>query len=57
MHGWSRNKSVEHAAEDLGIMSGVDVVVFPSRASQQELEAIGGRFRGTAIVPNVWRRS
>ena len=52
MHGWSRNKSAEHTAEDLGIMSGVDLVVFPSRASQREVEALGGRFRGSAIVPN-----
>jgi len=52
MHGWSRNKSADHAAEDLGIMSGVDIVVFPSLASQREVEALGGRFRSSAIVPN-----
>ncbi len=52
MHGWSRHKSREHTEEDLAIMSGIDLVVFPSVAARRQLEEIGGRFRRTAIVPN-----
>jgi glycosyltransferase involved in cell wall biosynthesis len=52
MHGWSRHKSAAHTEEDLAIMSGLDLVVFPSKAAKQQLEAIGGRFRRTSIVPN-----
>lgn len=52
MHGWSRNKSSAHSDEDLAIMSGLELVVFPSAAAQRQLEEIGGRFRRAAIVPN-----
>jgi glycosyltransferase involved in cell wall biosynthesis len=52
MHGWSRHKSAAHTAEDLAIMSAVDLVVFPSKAAHRQLQDIGGRFRRTAIVPN-----
>lgn len=52
MHGWSRHKSQAHSAEDLAIMAAVDVVVFPSVASREQLFSLGGRFRHTAVVPN-----
>lgn len=51
MHGWSRNKSAAHVAEDLSIMRDVDVIVFPSRASHDQLLAIGGHFRATTLIP------
>jgi len=52
MHGWSRQKSAAHTAEDLAIMSGLDVVAFPSVSSRRQLQDIGGRFRRTVIIPN-----
>ena len=52
MHGWSRNKKAAHIEQDLSIMSRVDLVVFPSHASLQELVTIGGHFKSTDVIPN-----
>lgn len=52
MHGWSRRKSAAHTAEDLSIMRELPLVVFPSRASLQEVQSLGGESRRAAIVPN-----
>jgi glycosyltransferase involved in cell wall biosynthesis len=51
MHGWSRNKSAAHVAEDLSIMRDVEAVIFPSAASLHELQAAGATFKRSAIVP------
>lgn len=51
MHGWGRHKTPDQAAQDLGIMREVDLVVFPSAAAAAELRAAGGLFRATAVVP------
>lgn len=56
MHGWSLHKRPEQVAQDLAIMSSVDLVVFPSAAAARQLFERGAILARWVVVPAGIRR-